>query len=292
MLTWLTSFSRQFNLIGILYVALVLVLSAHRENVLSMTQTVVITGASSGIGRSLALEYARNGARLGLLSIDHDALAEAAEKCRVLGAIVRTAVIDVTARAQLAAWLDEFDHDMPVDILIANAGVLAGPSAGAPIEPAEASQALMNTNVIGVLNTVHPLLPRMLARQRGHIALMSSIAGFVPLPQLPSYSASKAAVLSYGLALRASLRLHGVAVSAICPGFVATPMTRQICGWTPFQISADDAARRIYRGIERNSAIITFPWYFAWAMRVGGILPDVLRRYTISSAGFYMAPQK
>lgn len=255
-----------------------------------MMQTVVITGASSGIGAALARRYAQLGARLGLLARDRHRLAAVAEQCRVLGAETHIGVIEVGDRTGLMTWLDEFDRGTPVDILIANAGVLAGTSEGEPIEAAETSRMLIETNVVGVLNTIHPLLPKMLARGRGRIAIMSSIGGFVPLPQMPSYSASKSAVLTYGLALRAAIRAHGIGVSVVCPGYVDTPMTARIIGPKPFLMSAERAAERIQRGIERNRAIIALPTSFALVMRMIGFLPDWARRRTAPFVRFSISP--
>lgn len=251
-----------------------------------MTQTIVITGASSGIGRSLALRYAAKGFRLGLLARDIERLNAVANQCRMLGADVRVAAIDVTARAEMAAWLQDFDRDRPVDILVAGAGVSAGLEPDQSLEDSATSYCLMQTNLLGVLNTVHPLLPAMLERRSGHIVIVSSVAGFVPLPPMPSYSASKSAVLSYGLALRAGLRRQGVRVSVVCPGYVEGPMTDQIRGATPFLVSLADAAEKIDHGIARNRAIIAFPWFFALSLRLLGSLPDILRSRFISVNSF------
>lgn len=241
-----------------------------------------MTGASSGIGEALALRYARDGVRLGLLGRNVDRLAAVAEKCRVLGAEVHTAGIDVVDREEMAAWLQDFDRAHPVDVLIASAGVSGGLEPGQSIENAETSRHLIETNLLGVLNTVHPLLPAMSERREGHIAILSSVAGFLPLPPMPSYSASKSAVLSYGLALRAGLRPLGVRVSVVCPGYVTGPMTDQIRGATPFLVTADHAAERIYEGVARNRAVITFPWLFATFLRLLGILPDAIRSRALS----------
>lgn len=254
-----------------------------------MIRTIVITGAASGIGEALSLRYAQDGARLGLIDIDRDKLEQIMERCRSLGAEVRAGVVDVRVRSAVATWLEDFDRSTPVDILIANAGVLCGVAPGESTEPADDSLELIDTNVLGVFNTVHPLLPRMLERKRGHIALMSSAAGLVPLQQMPSYGASKAAVYSYGLSLRAGLRASGVQVSVICPGYVRTPLTSRIVGPLPFIQSAKTAADRIVAGIDRNAAIIAFPWYFVLAMRWGGYLSDGARRCVFSALKFGVA---
>jgi len=245
-----------------------------------MPRTIVITGASSGIGEALALRYAREGARLGLLGRNRDRLDRVAAECRNHGAEVHTATIDVRARQDMRIWLEDFDGAAPVDLLIANAGVLAGTAPDGEIETADESHALIETNVLGVLNAVHPLLPRMMSRGHGQIGLVGSLAGFFPLPDAPSYSASKSAVLTYGLALRSFLRRRGIRVSVICPGYVTTPMTQRESGWKPFEMPAGRAADVICRGLARNRPIIAFPLVLALLSRIGGVLPDRLRRLT------------
>jgi short-subunit dehydrogenase len=254
-----------------------------------MARTVVITGASSGIGRALALRYARDGARLGVLGRDEGRLGQVAAECRKLGAEVRAGKVDVRARQEMQGWLEDFDAAWPVDVLIANAGIMAGSPSDGEIELAQASRAVIETNVIGVLNTIHPLLPRMIPRGRGQIGIVSSLAGFIPLADSPSYCASKAAVLSYGLALRAAVEGKGVRVSVICPGFVATPLMAQETGWKPFEMTAETAADRALMGLEANRAVIAFPAILAAMSWLGGILPDRLRRLTARPFSFTVA---
>jgi short-subunit dehydrogenase len=132
-----------------------------------------------------------------------------------------------------------------------------------------------------VLNSIQPILPRMMARRRGQIGIMSSIAAFVPLPDAPSYCGSKSAVLNYGLALRSALRGSGIGVSVICPGYVVTPMMQQESGPKPFAIEPERAAELIVRDLQRNRSIIAFPFLFALVTRLGGLLPDTLRRWAM-----------
>src|SRR5258708_39461276 len=138
----------------------------------------------------------------------------------------------------------------------------------------------METNVLGVLNAIHPARPRMMSRGHGQIGIVASLAGFVPLPDAPSYCASKSAVLAYGLALRGLLQPRGIGVSVICPGFVTTRMTERESGWKPFEMTPSQAAEVIYRGLARNRPIIAFPFLLALLSRIGGALPDRLRRWT------------
>ncbi len=241
-------------------------------------RSIVITGASSGIGRALAFEYAGQDVVLGLLGRDSRRLEQIAVECRARGATVKTGAIDVRDRADMAAWLADFDGTHPVDLVVANAGVLVKTEAD-EVEPADDSYALFQTNVLGVLNTVQPLIPRMMARRNGQMALIASVAAFTPLPHSPSYSASKAAVLNYGLSLRACLAGHGVQVSVVCSGFVETPMIADIKAPKPFNMTVERAVGIIRIGLERNRAVVMFPLFFALMSRMDGLLPDRVRRY-------------
>ena len=251
-----------------------------------MPQRIIITGASSGIGLALALRYAREGASLGLIGRHKERLEGVAKECRALGGEVATAAIDIRHRAEIMHWINDFDRVVPVDLVVANAGVMEGTPPGGQIEPPDAAYALMETNVLGLLNTVQPLLPAMMARGGGQIALISSIAGFVPLADSPSYSASKAAVLSYGLSLRDLLLPHGVGVCVICPGYIATPMMQRESGPKPFVMTAEKAAELIARGIERNKPMVIIPRFFGTVTRISGLLPERMRRWSSKSFRF------
>ncbi|HEX8373917.1 MAG TPA: SDR family NAD(P)-dependent oxidoreductase, partial [Geminicoccaceae bacterium] len=214
---------------------------------------VLLTGASSGIGAALARLYAAPGVRLSLLGRDSARLAVVAEMCSTAGAEVATASIDVTAAEPLAAWLGRTDEARPVDLAIANAGI-----SGASTGTATATQ-IIATNVFGVVNTVEPLIPRMVARGRGQLALMSSLAGFLGTAQAPAYCASKAAVRVWGEALGARLSPASVTVSVVCPGFVATPLTARNPFPMPLLMLPERAARIIARRLARGRARVAFP---------------------------------
>jgi short-subunit dehydrogenase len=237
-------------------------------------RSIVITGASSGIGAALALAYAAPGVTLALTGRDEKRLSGVAAQCRVRGAEVIPAVLDAADRAGMAAWLRDIDAAHPVDLVVANAGVSAGSGRGGESE--EQARAVFDTNLTGVLNTIHPLLDRMRARRRGQIALMASLAGYRGFPGAPAYCASKAAVRVYGEALRGEAAADGVAVSVICPGFVESRMTARNPFPMPFLMDADRAARIVRKGLARNRGRIAFPWPMALGAWLVMALPAAL----------------
>ncbi|HUA52639.1 MAG TPA: SDR family NAD(P)-dependent oxidoreductase [Candidatus Sulfotelmatobacter sp.] len=233
-----------------------------------------MTGASSGIGEALALVYARPGARLVLTGRDAARLAAVERACAARGAAAVGTAIDVTDGAAMRAFVTRTDDEAPFDLVIANAGISAGTGAG---EESEAQlRALTDVNVTGVINTVAPLLPRLRARGRGQVALMSSLASFRGIAGAPGYCASKAWVRVYGEALRGDLAACGVGVSVICPGFVRSRMTAVNRFPMPFLMDGERAARIIARGIAANRGRIAFPLPMAFGSWLLAALPIAL----------------
>lgn len=254
-----------------------------------MAEVVVITGASSGIGRALALHYAKAGVVLGLAGRDPERLEDVCRACTARGAKVVSGLFDIRDRQAVSDWLLALDDAGPVTLLVANAGIAGGTQQDGGREDAAPAAAQIEVNLQGVLNTVHPLLPRMAARGRGQIALMSSIAALVPLPDSIAYGASKAAVLYYGRALRQNLAGTGLRISVICPGFVTSPMSARYSGWKPLEMSAERAAAIVARGLRRNRPVIAFPRSLALAARIGAVLPEGLRHAAMKPFGFTIA---
>jgi short-subunit dehydrogenase len=238
---------------------------------LQQPRTILITGASSGIGEALARAYAAPGIFLALAGRDAGRLGAVAESCRAAGARVATCTADVTHGAGLAAWIETVDHQEPLDLVIANAGISAGTGDGG--ESTAQARQVIGVNVDGVLNTVFPVIPRMVARGRGQIALMASLAAFRGLPGAPAYCASKAFVRVWGEALRPDLARKGVALSVICPGFIVSRMTEKNRFPMPLLMPADRAAAIIKRGLARNKARIAFPLRMYLATRLLAALP-------------------
>jgi short-subunit dehydrogenase len=227
---------------------------------------VLLTGASSGLGAALAQKLAAPGRRLHLGGRDERRLAASAAACAAAGAEVVPQRLDVRDRAALRAWVRQAD----ADLVIANAGISGRGADGAR------SAEIVAVNVQGVIDTVEAAWPAMAARGGGQIALMGSLAGFRGMPGAPVYSASKAAVLAYGQALRPHARRAGIALTVICPGFVATPMTAGNPFPMPLLMPAERAADIIARGLARRRRLILFPWSLALAARAIALLPDPL----------------
>ena len=235
-------------------------------------RSILITGASSGIGAALALDYAAPGVFLALTGRNADRLEAVARACREAGAMVTAETVDAADMQTMADWIDQIDEVQPLDLVIANAGI----SGGGKMDDVT-TRDIFSVNMAGVLNTVLPVLPRMQKRGQGQIALMSSLAGFFGMSSAPAYSASKVMVKAWGEALRGRLSGDGIGVSIICPGFVKSRITDENKFNMPLLMEADKAARIIRKKLVRNPAVIAFPWPLALAIMIMNVLPSGLR---------------
>jgi short-subunit dehydrogenase len=235
--------------------------------------TVVITGASGGLGAALGEELARRGHAVGLIARRDDALAAVAERIRASGGRCATAVASVTDREALGAAVSSIEAELgPIDIAVANAG-LGGVNATTRMHLGRATE-MFRTNIDGVLNLADIVLPNMIARKSGQFAAVSSLAGWRGLPTTGPYCASKAAVTTLMDAWRIELRSYGVAITTIHPGFVKTPMTANDKNPMPFLLEPDDAARRMANGLLARRGRVDFPFPLAWIMRFAVALPS------------------
>ncbi|MBK17995.1 MAG: short-chain dehydrogenase [Rhodospirillaceae bacterium] len=244
---------------------------------MEIDKSVLITGASSGIGAALAIAYAKPRTFLALSGRDAERLQKIAIKCEGHGAKVETKIIDVTERVAVSNWISDISGRMPLDLVIANAGI-AGGADGAG-QGSEAAYKIFETNINGVLHTVLPALEFMEKRGSGQVAIMSSLASFRGFAGTPAYAASKAAVRIWGEGLRGRYAPKGVKVSVICPGFVESRMTANNPFPMPLMMSGKRAAKIIQRGLEKNAARIAFPWrmyFLAWLF--GSLPPSISDR--------------
>lgn len=233
--------------------------------------SILITGATSGLGRALALAYAQSGVTLHLLGRNAERMRDVGLLCEEKGAQVHVALIDVRDKERVARWVRAQDALQPIDLVVANAGISAG--TGDEGESEAQAEMIFSVNVQGVLNTIWAVVPMMRERRHGAVAIISSIAGLYPIPSAPAYSASKACVRYYGEALRMQLAHSGVSVTMVCPGFIDTPMTRVNPFPMPFLMQVNDAAAYIMHAISCGKPRVLFPLRLAFLVRTLHFLP-------------------
>lgn len=239
-------------------------------------KSVLVTGGSSGIGRAISVAAAAAGAKVGLVARRPDLLDEIAAKIRAAGGHGATAACDVTDAEAVARAVATLEASLgTTDVVIASAGIHRE---SWPFDATNA-RAVIDTNVTGTINVIAAVLPGMLGRGQGHICGIASIAGVVGLPGNAAYCASKAAVFALLESLRLDCVPAGVRVTTACPGLVDTPMITDDERAHGGVVSADDAARRILRAIERGRAEVWFPWGTATAAKLARGLPASIRDY-------------
>ena len=244
----------------------------------------LVTGAGSGIGRETALLCARRGANLALCDVNEDGLATTEAEARRLGSEVLAERVDVGDRAQMQAFADAVHERVEaVDLLVNNAGV--GVGARFLETPLEDWDWILPINLMGVVHGCRMFVPAMLERGNGgHVVNLSSAAGYFPNPTLAAYTSTKFAVLGLSEALRIELRPHGIGVTAVCPGLINTPITRnsRLRGSTEGQrermvrlyerrnYGPDRVAERILHAVQRDRAVMPVTaeaWAMWWLMR-------------------------
>lgn len=247
-------------------------------------QRVAITGASGGIGRALALYYVQHGATaLVLAGRNEKALQVTATLCEKAGAAVEVGAFDVRDAAVFDAWIDRvtsaddlthliFCHGVSSSVTVTAAGL-------APETPWEMRREL-DVNAVSTVSAANRaarnLLPQLRETpgRRVQIGLTASLAALMGLPSSPAYSASKAAVVTFGEALRRLTRGSGLGVTVALPGFVTSPMSRRYLGKKLFEVTAENAAQRIAEGLDNDRRQVVFPKVLAWGMRLLAWVPE------------------
>ena len=246
-------------------------------------RNILITGASSGLGAALARVYATQGTRLILWGRDEQRLNVTAVRCRELGAIVEVDHFDLREIDLLISRLQVLDERTPLDLAIFNAGIGGDVPASDYAETPQRSHEIAMVNFTSPVVSATVLAQMMAARRYGHIVLIGSIAESFPLPMAPTYAGSKAGLAMFAEALRLRLMKYGVAVTLVSPGFIDTPMSRELRSPKPFLMNAAVAAASIKKKIARRPARVVVPWPFAVICVAARFLPQsiigaVLRR--------------
>ena len=228
-------------------------------------KTAWVTGASTGIGREIALQLAASGVKVA-------ASARSAAKLADLDTGIEVYPLDVTDANAVQDTVARIEVELgPIDLAVLGAGAYT-PVAASAIDPGVFSNT-MAVNYMGVVNCLAGLTPRMMARGHGHVAWIASVAGYVGLPQAAAYGPTKAALINLGESLYPELKRAGVKVSVINPGFVETPLTAQNDFPMPFLMKADEAGRRSIAGLVSGRFEIAYPRRFAAILKLARLLP-------------------
>ncbi|MEP6706033.1 MAG: SDR family NAD(P)-dependent oxidoreductase [Pyrinomonadaceae bacterium] len=238
-------------------------------------KVVMITGASSGIGRGLALELARRGAKLGLVARRTELLDEIVSEVEKEDGQAIALAADVQDAAAMKQAADRLRTEVgPIDILIANAGI--GTTADpVKLDAAEVARTF-GVNVVGAASSVAAVVPDMVKVGKGHLVAISSLAAYRGIPKSASYGASKAALSLFFESLRLDLQPKGIDVTIIHPGFIKTPLTAGREADMPYLMELDYAVKKIIRAIEKKRRSYAFPWQLASIVRLGMVMPNAL----------------
>lgn len=239
-------------------------------------KTVLLTGASSGIGEGIALALAKKGAVLGLVARREDMLLDLAARCEAAGGTARVFACDVADAEALKNVAEmfraEFRH---IDVLIANAGIGGNDALTRAYDPASVKK-LIDINLLGAVNSIYAVIGDMIERKSGHIVGISSLAGFRGLPKSAAYSASKAGMTAFFESVRLDHAKNGIDVTVIQPGFIKTPLTSGRANKMPFLMELGQAIPHFIRAIERKKRFAAFPWQLAAIVRLGKFMPASL----------------
>jgi short-subunit dehydrogenase len=238
-----------------------------------MNNSIFITGGTTGLGLEVARLYLEEGKRVGICGRSLSKLPEGIlEKYPKLQAYQ----CDVLDRELLTNAINDFSKQ-GLDLVLANAGISVATKTDVP--DFDNGRKVVEINVIGVLNTFEPAINIMLKNKSGHIAAISSCAGFIGFPGASFYSASKAAVITLCESYGTDLKKYGISVSCICPGFVKTPLTAKNKHNMPFLMNLDKGAQKIKSALERRQRLYIFPWQSKIAIIMLNKMPRFLCRW-------------
>jgi short-subunit dehydrogenase len=247
-----------------------------------MNKTLILTGASDGIGRALAIELARRGFSLGLISRRTELLEKVRLDCMKAGAReVHLEAVDVTDEIRFETSLETLDQKLKgADFFVANAGVTGRSCFDENAWPS-AKQTLL-VNVMAAIHGLEVMKVKMLARGRGTLVGVSSVAGSRGMPTGGAYSSSKAALTTHLETMRVDLKSMGISVVTIAPGFIDTPLTKKNKGKMPFLMQPEDAARIFVTAIEKKKAWEIAPRPYLYLYPILQMLPRALFDFILS----------
>jgi len=256
---------------------------------------ILITGATSGIGRELSKRLSTRAKKLVLVATKKEKLEELANelKSKNQNLEVMTEPCDISKVEDIDRMIDSILRRTQVDILINNAGV----GSVSMFERSDWDQTLqmINVNVLGLTKLTHKLLPPMIERQRGGIINVASGASFITIPGIAVYNATKQYIHGFTESLIMELSGSGVIVTEVCPGPVASPMTEKLGArrntYHPLKISADQAAVEIIAGFERRQDIVYPGFLYRWSMYFISFVPSFAVR-TVGKAASYLARRR
>ncbi|HYV38183.1 MAG TPA: SDR family NAD(P)-dependent oxidoreductase [Gemmataceae bacterium] len=235
-------------------------------------RVALITGAASGLGRQLAVRLASEGVAIAAVDLQADGLQSLQRELEAKGTKCAWEIADVTDVGAVQRAANVLEAKLgPVDLLIACAGIGYETPTYA-LEPNKFN-AIINVNLIGVSNTIAAVLPGMLARRKGHIAAISSLASYRGLPMMAAYCAAKSGVNAIFESLRVEVGPRGIGTTLVCPGWIRTPLTDKINLKVPMMLDVDYAAKRIIKAIRKRRKFVAFPWASRGPLAVLRLLP-------------------
>ena len=238
----------------------------------------MITGASRGLGASLARAYAGKGVSLLLTARHVESLRDICATCEAAGAEVICLPLDLSHESSIQSAQDAIAEIGLPDLLIANAGIFSGRQENGLLEPSDEQARQLQVNLMGTIRFLDELAQQMKERNSGHLVLISSLAAIQPQPDSPAYSASKAGLAFWGRSMAEDLADHGVRLSVVYPGHIESQQTELQVGATPGILPADRAAQIIHAGIRKKRSRIVFPQHLYWLILISNLLPGWLRR--------------
>ena len=256
------------------------------------TQTVAITGASAGLGKALALAYAREGSRLFLSARNKTRLQEVADLCRNKGAEVDVRTVDVCDVAAVEDWLKSIAEQGPINLVIANAGIMMTDDEKGEDKAIEVAHQQVDTNLKAVMTLTLAAKKIMRGQDkfengtRGQIGIVASLSAVQPVGGIAAYSASKAGVKAYGEAMGGHLAKSDISVSVVCPGYIKTDMITRSQSFRPFTMTVEQAASKTKHAFDHLKPYAAFPLSLVFITLPARWLPAGLRRLATGGFGF------